>query len=255
MGKGLSVFAQIYRDKGNSSKSPPPPSPAPPKTKLRLTHHRLSLTIAVSWLFLLLSVALVGVVWTPYNPNQAEVADQFQAPTWEHWLGTDGIGRDLLSMVMKGLGVSLMIASAVALLSIGLALIWSAGFTKFPDWLPFLDIWIAFPILVLAMALSVSLGASAWVIILACSFGFSISSARILIPKVRQIYSTDFMKNLRLMGGKPIYLAIRHVLPNLFPLLVLQISASFTGAILSEVGLTYLGLGVPNAWFSLGQVL
>jgi peptide/nickel transport system permease protein len=215
----------------------------------------LSFRLALIFSAGITALSLLGLFWTPFDPQSAVVNDKFQSPNLAHWFGTDSIGRDLFSITLKGLSVTLGIALLVA--AIGLVFGCLLGFTvaKLPILTSLLDLWVAFPVIILAFALSVTLGPSIFVIVFACSIGFAISTARIIAPKMRQLLQSDFVKNLQLMGASAPQIWFKHLLPNLAPLLIVQVSVTFVGTVLAEAGLTYLGLGVPNSMFSLGQIL
>jgi peptide/nickel transport system permease protein len=215
----------------------------------------IGVTFAGIFLIVITASSFLGKFWTPFNPEFAVIEDQFQPPNSTHWFGTDSIGRDLLSIILKGLPVTLLIALSTVLLALLVGCILGLAIAKFPVLASFFDLWIAFPVIILAFALTVYFGQSAFVIILACSIGFAIAIARVTAPKMRQLLKSDFVKNLKLMGASAPQIWFKHVFPNLAPLLIVQSSLTFVGTILAEAGLTYLGLGVPNSMFSLGQAL
>lgn len=192
-------------------------------------------------------MALVGLVWTPFNPT-AISGPRLEGPGWPHILGTDGVGADTLSRLLAGasqvllVGVLAVLGAAVIGVPVGVL----AGMSK--GWLgPVLaraaDILYGFPALLLAILFAAALGGSVWTAMLAIGIATIPAFVRIARAGTLQVMSLSFVEAAQLANTTRLGIARRHVLPNIAPLLGVQASVSFGIAILAEAGLSYLGLG------------
>lgn len=205
-------------------------------------------------------VALVARVWTPFDPQRASVQDRWLPPSWPHLLGTDGAGRDILSLVMAGAGTTLWVAigSAVVATILGVALASLGALTT--RWVResvavVIDILVAFPVLLIAMMISAVWGGSLWVVIWSVGIGFGVNIARVTRPELRRIAHSDFVLAGTAAGLTPIQNLWRHLLPNVAPVFIVQLSWAMAVAVLAEAGLSYLGFGAPVTEPSWGVLL
>ena len=209
---------------------------------------------------LVVAMALVGLVATPYDPRAMQGAARGLGPSLAHPMGTDQFGRDILSRVMKGAGVALLVGgvSAGLGLAIGGPLGALAGF--FRGWadegiMRVMDGLFAFPATLLAIAIVGMLGPGLANAILAIGVAYVPVFARLARASVIAQVESDYVEAARAVGCKPGRLLWVHILPNgLAPLLV-QATVAFGGAILAEAALSYLGLGVQPPDPSWGQML
>jgi peptide/nickel transport system permease protein len=205
-------------------------------------------------------VALVSVFWTPFNPFDANVRDRWAAPSWPHLLGTDGTGRDILSLIMAGARTTVFVsvgAGIVAtLVGIALAALGALTFRWMREAVAVLvDILIAFPVLIIAMMISSVWGGSLWVVIWAVGIGFGVNIARVTRPELRRVQQSDFVIAGRASGLTPAQNLVRHLLPNVAPVFIVQLSWSMAVAVLAEAGLSYLGFGASPTEPSWGILL
>ncbi|MDQ0645128.1 ABC transporter permease [Microbacterium murale] len=201
-------------------------------------------------------VALISVFWTPFNPFDANVRDRWAAPGWPHLLGTDNTGRDILSLVMAGTRTTVFVSVGAGIVAtvVGIALAALGALTA--RWIRetvavLVDILIAFPVLIIAMMISSVWGGSLWVVIWAVGIGFGVNIARVTRPELRRVQQSDFVLAGRAAGLTPAQNLLRHLLPNVAPVFIVQLSWSMAVAVLAEAGLSYLGFGasvVEPSW-------
>lgn len=205
-------------------------------------------------------VALVARFWLPFDPQRVDVAGRWAPPGWPHLLGTDGSGRDILSLLMAGARTTVWVALGAGLVAtlIGLALAALGALTA--RWLRetvavAVDILIAFPVLLIAMMISSVWGGSLWVVIFAVGIGFGVNIARVTRPELRRVLHSDFVLAGRASGLTPFQNLWRHLLPNVAPVFIVQLSWGMAVAVLAEAGLSYLGFGAPPTEPSWGLLL
>lgn len=207
----------------------------------------------------MLALAAISLVWTPYDPLQADPASRLQGSTAAHWMGTDQLGRDVLSRVMAGARLTLATAlSAVALSAlVGIPLgVW-AGMRKRADRVVMAgaDLLLAFPALLLAIVFTAVFGASIWIVVLAIGLAGIPGFVRVARVGTLQVMSQDYILAARIARVPGPVIARRHVLPTIAHLLVTQASVAIALAILAEAGLSFLGLGAPAPYASWGRML
>lgn len=200
--------------------------------------------------------AAVSLVWTPFDPQLANVADRWAAPGWPYLLGTDNTGRDILSLMMAGTRtvVLVCVGSGIIATVIGVALAALGALTS--RWVReavavAVDILIAFPVLLIAMMISAVWGGSLWVVIWAVGIGFGVNIARVTRPELRRVQKSEFVLAGRAAGLTRTQNLVRHLLPNVAPIFIIQLSWSMAVAVLAEAGLSYLGFGasvVEPSW-------
>lgn len=211
---------------------------------------------------LVLAVMVLSALFAPwvapYSPTVGNSNALFQPPSAEHWLGTDAFGRDTLSRLIYGARISLLVgfgASALGVL-VGTAFGLTAGYLG--GWFDlvtqrFLDALLAFPMLLLALAITSVLGSSLVNVIIALALPIMPRAARIARASTMSLKNTTFVEAARATGCSDWRIVFRHILPNTFaPLLV--IATAYLGlAIVQEAALSYLGAGIrePNASWGL----
>lgn len=201
-------------------------------------------------------VALVSLFWTPFNPLDADVRNRWAIPRWPHLLGTDGTGRDILSLIMAGTRTTMFVSIGAGIVAtivgIALAALGALTFRWMRETIAVLvDILIAFPVLIIAMMISSVWGGSLWVVIWAVGIGFGVNIARVTRPELRRVQQSDFVLAGRASGLTSSQNLIRHLLPNVAPVFIVQLSWSMAVAVLAEAGLSYLGFGasvVEPSW-------
>lgn len=227
-----------------------------------------------SWLALLArrKVTLVGAVLVVVttavgllapviagSPTHMEVAARLGAPSPAHWFGTDDVGRDVYSRVVYGARLSVLVGAAVVLLTflVGVSCGLVAGYYRALDSpvMRVMDGLMAFPAIILAIALMASLGPSVVNVIVAIGVVYSPRMARIVRGSVLVIRETPYVEAARALGVSDLGVLGRHVLPNCLSPVIVQGSFVFAAAVLTEAALSFLGVGVPPYIPSWGNIL
>jgi peptide/nickel transport system permease protein len=201
----------------------------------------------------LLSPVLAG------DPLRIDVARRLTAPGSAHWFGTDDVGRDVWSRVVYGARLSLLVGAAVVALSfvLGLGCGLTAGYYRRLDnvVMRVMDGLMAFPAIILAIALMASLGPSVLNVIVAIGVVYAPRVARIVRGSVLVIRETTYVEAARALGASDVVVIARHVLPNCLSPVIVQGSFVFAAAVLTEAALSFLGVGVPPYVPSWGNIL
>lgn len=186
---------------------------------------------------------------TPYDPYSMNLELRNLGPSWEHWAGTDHYGRDLMTRILYGARISLIIGLIPAFLStcIGSVLGVVSGFYggKVDFWIMRLaDIVLAFPSILLAMAIMYTLGATLINIFIALSIVGWATTSRIVRSQTLSIKEKEFVEAARAIGVSKSKIIFRHILPNCMPNIVVVFTMSIPAAIMQEATLSFLGVGV-----------
>jgi peptide/nickel transport system permease protein len=220
---------------------------------------RVFLIVGVVLVALVLAIALVSLFWTPY-PVADTTGGRLDGPGLHHLLGTDKLGRDLLTRLMIGARIALAVgAGAVALGAVvgGLAGLLAGFASRWVDdaLAALLDILIAFPTLLLAMLVVAARGASLGSAIVAIGLAMSAIVARLTRILVKRVLAMDYVTAARTSGVSWPRIVTAHVLPNIWPTLAVNLALQFGLAVLAEASLSYLGLGPPPPNASWGRLL
>lgn len=239
----------------------PAPAPRPsPSRRGAGVARGAALTTGAVLVALVALVALVSLVWTPMSPTVTDPVNRLLGPSAEHWLGTDGLGRDVASQVMAGARVPLLVGAVAVTISfvIGVPYGVLAAMTDtgaghwFMRWN---DIVQAFPPLLLAIILAAVSGGGTGTAMIALGIGAAPGVARVVRSGTLQVLSREYAMAARASGRGPVHSAVRHVLPNIRGVLIVQASVGFALAILAEAALSFLGLGTTAPTPSWGRML
>ncbi|MEV4619525.1 ABC transporter permease [Asanoa sp. NPDC049573] len=220
---------------------------------------RVFLIVGAVLVVLVLAIALVSLFWTPY-PAADTTGGRLDGPSLHHLLGTDKLGRDLLTRLMIGARIALAVgAGAVALGAVvgGVAGLLAGFASRWVDdaLAALLDILIAFPTLLLAMLVVAARGASLGSAIVAIGLAMSAIVARLTRILVKRVLAMDYVTAARTSGVSWPRIVTAHVLPNIWPTLAVNLALQFGLAVLAEASLSYLGLGPPPPNASWGRLL
>jgi peptide/nickel transport system permease protein len=204
--------------------------------------------------------ALVGPALSPYNPAAQELARRLEPPTLSHPFGLDELGRDILARLLAGARISLLVGLAVVSVSsvVGMLLGSMAGYFggRVDDAISrVVDVLMAFPGILLAIALVAVLGPSLTNVVLALSVIGWVGYARLVRGQALRARELDFVHAARALGASSARVVLRHVLPTAFPAVVVQATLGMAGAIIAEASLSFLGLGVQPPTPSWGTML
>ncbi len=218
----------------------------------RLLKYR-SAQLGLALVLVYLIVALFAGVLAPYSPIEQHPQDRLEGPNSTYWLGTDEFGRDQLSRLMHGATNSLRVAllSVAFACLVGSALGMIAGYAG--RWLDngimrVMDLFFAFPAILLALSIVAALGPGANNTILAIAVVYTPIFARVARGPVLSIKAMEFVEAARSMGARHPRILLRHILPNTLAPIIVQVSLALSWAMLTEAGLSFLGLGtIPPA--------
>jgi peptide/nickel transport system permease protein len=194
-------------------------------------------------------IAIISPYITPYDPYTPDLNARMVTPSWQHILGTDTIGRDILSRILVGSRTSALIGlGAVTFASVvGIALGLIAGYfggVVYTIIMRFIDALMAFPMILLAMLMVALMGAGTYNIIIALGVGMMPGYARLMAAQVLSIKENDYILASHSLGASNIRIMLRHIFPNTIPSLIVMITMALGGVILAEASLSFLGLGV-----------
>jgi peptide/nickel transport system permease protein len=225
--------------------------------KKRIKTHTL---IGGTLVALVLLLAVVAVVWTPYNPLALGLRGKLQPPSMAHWLGTDEFGRDVVSRAMRGASTSCLVALLTVLVATAAGTVVGvvAGFLR--GWtdrvlMALNDTLLAFPGLLLALGVMVIVGANQWGIVLALSMSYAPSVVRVVRGTVLSLREREYVEASRMIGNAEGYTMWRHILPNCVAPVAVLATSMFGWVLLSESALSFLGLGVPPPAPTWGNML
>lgn len=209
---------------------------------------------------LVLGMALLSLVWTPYSPTAINIRQRLAPPSADHWLGTDAFGRDVLSLILAGAQNSLFVAT----LSVGIGLLLGSALGLLAaarrGWIEelvmrFSDFTYAFPAILSAIMFAAILGPRTINSIIAIAIFNIPVFARVVRASANAIWARDFILAARSAGKGAMRITIEHVLPNILAVIVVQATIQFALAILAEAALSYLGLGTQPPTPSWGRML
>jgi peptide/nickel transport system permease protein len=211
------------------------------------------------------AIFILAAIFAPFLATHdvaaQDLVQRYMGPSADHWFGTDGLGRDVFSRVVYGARISLEVGISVVLVSsvIGTVIGAVAGF--YGGWLDkFLsgyvfNVFLAFPGLLLAIALVAFLGAGQGKLITAlCVIGW-VGYARVMRGQVLKVREYDYVQAARALGAGNLRILFTHILPNAVQPLIVQSSLGMAGAVLSEASLSFLGLGIPPPAPSWGTMI
>lgn len=229
------------------------------KVRRLIRENKLAAVSAVIIILFILAAIFAPVV-APYDPAKQDLVNRLQLPSAKHWLGTDELGRDVLSRIIYGARVSLVIGLVPTAISmtIGTILGLMAGYMgKTVDFIimRFADIMLAFPSLLLAMVIMYTLGASLINIFIALSLIQWAGTARVVRSQTLSLKEKEYVEAARSIGVSKWKIMFRHILPNCLPSLIVLFTLNIPGNILSESSLSFLGVGAKPPSTSWGLMV
>ncbi|MEN3287308.1 MAG: peptide/nickel transport system permease protein [Bradyrhizobium sp.] len=225
----------------------------------RALHHR-SFVLGGVLCLLVLGSALLSLVWTPWSAYDLDIASKLRPPSSAHWLGTDVLGRDIVSLLLVGARATILvgiIAVGIGLTSgVGLGLIAAArrGWTE-ELIMRMSDFTFAFPAVLSAIMLAAVIGPGMVTSIIAIGIFQIPVFVRVTRGSAGAIWAREFVLAARASGKGRFRITIEHVLPNILSVLIVQATIQFALAILAEAALSYLGLGTQPPMPSWGRML
>lgn len=225
----------------------------------RLQRNRLAMAGGIIVLLLLL-LSIFAPVLAPQNPNEINAWQVLSPPSWQHWFGTDELGRDVFSRVLFGARISLK----VGLVAIGIAVLLGsvvglvAGY--YGGWVDtvlmrLVDIMLCFPAFFLILAIITFLEPSIWYIMAVIGLTGWMGVARLVRAETLIIREMDYITAARCSGASDVRIILRHILPNALSPVLVAATLGVAGAILTESALSFLGIGVQPPTPSWGNIL
>lgn len=217
--------------------------------------------IGVLVIFLLILSAILAPLIAPHSPTDQSLMDARMSPNTTHWLGTDNLGRDTFSRVVYGSRVSLQ----VGIIAVGISLIVGTSLGLVAGYagvslvdsviMRFMDALLAFPALVLALAITAALGPSLTNVMIAVGIVGIPIYARLVRGQVLSVRQREYVEAARTIGAPGSRIMVRHILPNVTAPLIVQASIGVAVAIIAEASLSFLGLGVQPPTPSWGGMI
>jgi ABC-type dipeptide/oligopeptide/nickel transport system permease subunit len=205
-------------------------------------------------------LAIFAPLLARYDPLRIDLAGALAPPSWEHWLGTDIQGRDVWARLLYGARISLLvgIVSQGIALALGLTLGLAAGF--YGRWVDeavmrIADVTLAFPTLLLLIAMVAALEPSLTVVFLTIGIVGWAGMARLIRGQVLVVREAEFVQGIRALGASDLRIVLRHILPNVIAPVVIAGTLGIAGAIMAEAALSFLGLGVQPPMPSWGSMI
>ena len=226
---------------------------------LRFRRNRVGVA-ALSFIFVEVAIAIFAPWVAPFDPYRGDFTATWQTPNALHWLGTDDLGRDVLSRLIYGARVSISVGvlSQLAIAVVGLPLGALAGLRG--GWLDYalmrvIDVLSSLPSLLFYILLMVALGAGFGNLIIAMAATGWIGMARLVRGQVLSLKETDYVRASRAMGGGARHIILTHLLRNALTPIIVSLALGIPGAMFAEAGLSFLGLGIPSPQASWGQMI
>ncbi len=221
----------------------------------------LSLVIGGTITVLFLAVAMISLFYLPSDPNLPDVVNRLLPPgSPGHLLGTDALGRDVVASLMAGAKTSVFIGACGSFLGMALGLLGGLSAAAGGRWadegvMRVADVLLSIPGIITALVLATSIGSGAVTTIIALALFFSPSFARVIRSAALGVLAEDYITAARLYGRGRVFVLIRHVVPNIAGVLIIQFTLYFAVGILVEAALSYLGVGVARPTISWGLLL
>ena len=236
-------------------------SPTTPTKKAwqRFRRHPLAM-IGLTLFGVILLLALAAPLIDRYPPNELNLPEKFQAPSWEHWLGTDRVGRDIWSRTLHGGRVSLTVGFVAAFMSMTIGTLLGAlsgyyGGKVDTGLMRFTDVMMTFPRVVIMLTVATFLGQSIRNVILLIGLFSWMGTARLVRGQVLSIREEQFVLAARSLGVRDRGIIFSHVMPSVMAPLLATLTFAISAAILLEAGLSFLGVGIPPPTASWGNML
>ena len=224
----------------------------------RVWRNRMAM-VGGTLLLLILLMALLAPLLTHNDPLAMDVANRLKAPSAAHWFGTDEFGRDIYSRVLYGSQISMKVGFAVVVITsaVGLVLgLYSAYYRRLDNLIMRInDGLMAFPAILLAIAIMAALGPTIQNVIISISVVYIPTVARAVRAAAMVVREQTYIEAIRALGGKPGRIIWRHIAPNCLSPLIIQATFIFAYAVIIEASLSFLGAGTPPPQPSWGNIL
>ena len=229
------------------------------KKKGNKRQYNIFLIVGIVIVLTAIFIAVFCPIITKYDPLLVNVEERITAPTGQHKLGTDEMGRDVLSRMFFGVRASMIIGVSVAIISTMAGIIVGviAGYYNKVDnvLMRILDGVMAFPSIIIAIALAGILGTGKINIIIALSVAYFPTMARIVRSSVLSLRDIEYVQSIKVLGASDVYIIIHHIIHNIISPIIVQMTFIFALAVFDEAALSYLGVGIRAPEPSLGGMV
>ena len=223
----------------------------------------LSNPLAMVGFIIIISVfvlAMLAPLISPYDPNDIDVKAILLAPSWQHWMGTDGLGRDVLSRMLHGGRISLLVGLVAVGIATAIGIVLGAISGYYRGWIDTLimrlvDVMLSIPSFFLILAVIAFLTPSIWNIMIVIGLTSWMGVTRLVRAEFLSLSGREFVLASRTLGAKDARLIFTHLLPNSLTPIIVSAVLGVAGAVLMESGLSFLGLGVQAPQASWGNIL
>lgn len=223
----------------------------------------LSNPLALVGFIIIVSVfilAMLAPIISPFDPNNIDVKAILLAPSWQHWMGTDGLGRDVLSRMLHGGRISLLVGLVAVGIATVIGIILGAIAGYYRGWVDTLimrlvDVMLSIPSFFLILAVIAFLTPSIWNIMIVIGLTSWMGVTRLVRAEFLSLSGREFVLASRTLGAKDARLIFTHLLPNSLTPIIVSAVLGVAGAVLMESGLSFLGLGVQAPQASWGNIL
>ena len=219
-----------------------------------------SLCVAVTMVFLILGAALVTPLVSSYEPEAMDFTAIQSAPSWQHWFGTDQVGRDLFLRSMLGAQVSYSVALIATLVALSIGVPWGltagyAGGRLDMLMMRIVDALYGLPVVLIVILLVVVFGRNQYLLFAALGAFFWLDIARIVRGQTLRLRQAEFVSSAKLLGANKFHILAQHILPNVAGPIVVYATLALPGIILAESFISFLGLGVQEPDTSWGVLI
>ena len=227
---------------------------------IRLVKEKPLGTVGAVITLLLLLTAIFADFIAPYGMNETYVGGPLAPPSAQYWLGTDNLGRDLLSRIIFGARISVIVGLTAASLGTIISAVIGITCGYMGGKLDLMvqrgvDTWMCLPALIISMVLVIVMGPSIWSIIVALAFTWGVPGSRVVRGAVISIRENSYVAAARAAGCSTMRMLTRHILPNVMPTVIILFSIRVPGMVLAEASLSFLGFGIPPPVPSWGGML
>lgn len=211
-------------------------------------------------IFSVFILAMLAPLISPYDPNNIDVKAILIAPSWQHWMGTDGLGRDVLSRMLHGGRISLLVGLVAVGIATAIGIVLGAISGYYRGWVDTLimrlvDVMLSIPSFFLILAVIAFLTPSIWNIMIVIGLTSWMGVTRLVRAEFLSLSGREFVMASRTLGAKDARLIFTHLLPNSLTPIIVSAVLGVAGAVLMESGLSFLGLGVQAPQASWGNIL
>ncbi len=227
---------------------------------INIKRNKGTLIVGIFLFLLIMLMVIIGLFWTPFDPETMNGTEKLQGVNFRHLFGTDQFGRDILSRVMEGSSVTFFIALGTIFIGLtgGLILGFTSGYFGgvFDEIIMRLtDTFFVFPSILIALVIVSIFGTGKYYVLIALGIAFIPSFTRIVRAEVLRNKNKEYVTAARLMGASNLRIMLFHILPNCKKIIIVNCLIGFNNAVLAEASLSFLSIGVQPPDPSLGRML